>query len=173
MNTGDDDLLKAFFRQPSYLSQHILLLSAPDASAHKRNDTIRAELVAAILNLDIRPCVLRALLHTHFLILPHGADVCHGAGVCSMLLQIRLQNLHDILFMLVSHRQINAVVHSVFLARLYKAPDRNDNRVRIFVLCPVQHLTALPVCNVGYGTGIYNINVRIGIKRYNFISPIL
>ena len=173
MNTGDDYLLKAFFRQPSYLSQHILLLSAPDASTHKWNDTIRAELVAAVLNLDIRARVLRALLHAHFLILPHGADVCHSAGVCSMLLQIRLQNLHDILFMLVSHRQINAVVHSVFLVRLYKAPDRNDNRVRIFVLCPVQHLTALPVCNVGYGTGIYNINVRIGIKRHNFISPIL
>ena len=62
MNTGDDNLLKAFFRQPSHLSQHILLLSAPDASTHKWNDTIRAELVAAVLDLDERPgsvCILR------------------------------------------------------------------------------------------------------------------
>ena len=45
-----------------------------------------------------------------------------------------------------------------------------DHCIRIILLGPVDHLTALSVCHICYRTGIYNIDIRCLFKTDNLVS---
>ena len=57
MDPGQDDLTDPARSQSFRLPQDFLLIPAADTAARKGNDTVAAELVAAVLNLDKSPRV--------------------------------------------------------------------------------------------------------------------
>jgi len=58
-----------------YLPYHAVMAAASDPSPRIRDDAVRAELVAAILHLDICPCMFRRPAQMQFLILVNMVDV--------------------------------------------------------------------------------------------------
>ena len=52
VDSGKNDLLVTFLRQDLYFLLHILRPAASDAASRIRNNTVAAELVAAVLNFN-------------------------------------------------------------------------------------------------------------------------
>ena len=84
-----------------------------------------------------------------------------------------LQNLRKPGLFIISNENVHGSILQKFLAcGLYVAAGRNDYRIRIHFLCPVEHLTGFPVRHIGDTAGIYNIGICFFIKRNDLISPL-
>ena len=75
MDTGYYNFLKALCRKVFYLRKDILHITASDPSSGIWYYTIAAELIAAVLNLDISPCVLGKFRESHVLIFVSGVYI--------------------------------------------------------------------------------------------------
>ncbi len=167
-----------FYKSP-HLFQDILHSAAPDPSPGIGNGAVRAELVAAVLNLDIGPGMPGCAFQPHLFILIGMADIRHRRSMQRLVplpllisslpfLQIFRQNGRDILLPVVADGQVDGriLLHRI-PARLHVAAHRHHHRVRIELPGPVQHLPALPVGNVGDRTCVHDIDIGSFIKCHN------
>ena len=135
-------------------------------------------MITAVLNLNIGPGMLRRPAQGHFFVLMGVIDIYDSSVmqrlIPFLLCKICLQNVYDILFAVIANSQVYAVVHfNLFSSGLHITAHSHHNGMRVLLLGPVQHLSALPVGNIGYCTGIYDINVRSLIKWYNIVTLFL
>ena len=188
-------------RQAFDLPQDLLRSAAPDPAPGKGNDAVGAELVAAVLDLDIGPGMAGGL-QLHVLVLGTEGQILHGipsqqlaqAGdlldresfplfffsipVIFFFLfipgcQIPVQDLCDLPFLIVADGQIDGRVRQDFIfVRFHVAAHRDDQGVGVHLLCPVEHLTALAVSDIGHGAGIDHIKVRLPVEVYGLVAPL-
>ena len=184
MNPCHDNLAASLFCKPFHFSNDILRSAAPDPAAHERDNAVRAKLIAAILYLNMSAGMILTFFHPHFFINIFMGDIWHSilqdtlytcvlSPVSFPFLQKGIQYLHDIFFAVVPHREIYARIHPVVLIRLHITSHRYDYCVRIVVLCPMEHLSALSVRDIRNRTCINNINIGIRLKRYNTVTALL
>ena len=162
--------------------QNVFFLPASDTPPDIRNDAVRTELIAAVLNFNICPCMPYRLLQPHSFIFLGRADINNRCAVQSFPLfylryfpfpacQIFLQDGNQILLLIIPHCQVHArVPEYLVLPGLHIAPYRHHNRFRVPFPGTVKHLPAFPVRNISHGACIYNINIRLMIKWHNFIT---
>ena len=183
MDARQNDLLKARSDHASHLRHDILRPSAAHPASGIGDCAIGAELIAAVLDLNVRPRVLRCLMKLHLFILVGVVDVqnrraaegfVRGALLRRMLFKIFLEDVHNILLAVIADAKVYAfILFKSLSAGLDIAADGDDNRLRIQLLRPVQHLPAFSVRYVRHRTGIHNINVRHAVKWHNAISAFL
>ena len=80
VDSGHNNFLYALRRQCAHLTEHILRLPAPDSAARIGNDAVGAELIAAVLNLDVRPGAA-GHLQRHLLVDRMVRDIAECAAV--------------------------------------------------------------------------------------------
>ena len=84
-----------------------------------------------------------------------------------------LQPLGEIIFIFIGISYIHRRIDSARLTgTLYIATDGDYCRVRIILLCAVDHLSGFSVRDIGHGARIYHINIRL-ILKLNDIMPLL
>ena len=172
MDPGQDHFLIAGPGQSGDLFADLGGGPAAHPSSRIGNNTVAAELVAAVLHLYVRPGVLRRLRHRQGLILLRMVDV--DDGILLHALFISLQNRQQILFAVVPNQEIyGAVLPKLGLRRLHIAARRHHQGLRVLLFRPVKHLPGFPVCDVRHRTGIYDIDVRLLLKGNNLITGLL
>ena len=77
MNSCQDDLMIAGFCKSSDFLFHLLRLSGTDTPSCKRDHTVAAELITAVLDLDIRTGVLCSMYKLHLFIFFFCIDIDH------------------------------------------------------------------------------------------------
>ena len=194
MDPGQHDLPDAACDQVSHLLQDILRLPAADAAARVGDDAVAAELVAAVLDLDVGPGVSRVrqphgfILRRRGQVLPpgglalrhglrllrcplSGSSRAAGSALCpaghSLLPpgQISCQDVPDLRLAVVADHQIDRFVPlHPVRVGLHIAAHGDDHRVRVLLFGPVQHLAALAVRNVGHRAGVDHIDIRPLVK---------
>ena len=189
-------MIAGFCKSSDFLF-HLLRLSGTDTPSCIRDHAIAAELIAAVLNFDISTGVLCSMYKLHLFIFFFRIDIdhrsvtqclvrCHTGHLprwCGSLLirrltltlvQISLYDLHQLIFPVISDRQINAVILlDLSLICLHVAAHCHNDRIRILLLGTMQHLSAFPVRYVCYRARIDNINISFLVEINNFISFIL
>ena len=77
-----------------------------------------------------------------------------------MTLEVLVKDLYELCFMVVAYADINeGILQKSVPAGLDIASHRNDHRVRVQLLCSVEHLSAFSVSDICYGACIDNIYV--------------
>ena len=94
---------------------------------------------------------------------------CSGLGIRIFLFLIIFQDLDNILLLVISDDNIDSI-RDVIFSGLHVTATGNDNRIRIHLSCPVQHLSGFPVCHICHRTGINDIHICTFLKRHNLIS---
>ena len=94
---------------------------------------------------------------------------CSGLGIRIFLFLIIFQDLDNILLLVISDDNIDSI-RDVIFSGLHVTATGNDNRIRIHLSCPVQHLSGFPVCHICHRTGIDDIHICTFLKRHNLIS---
>ena len=179
MNPCQNDFADTVCHQSPDFTQDIALRPAADTAACKGNNTVAAELIASVLNLDVG-AGMSGTCQIHIFkrrsageIFPEGRLCLHSPGSLRPvflpfpLCQKTGENLSDLRLFVVADHKIDGIVrlHSCGVC-LHIASHCNDNRVRILFFCPVQHLTAFAVRDIGHGAGIDNVNIRLVLERY-------
>ena len=77
MDSCKDHFLIPFFRKCTDLLQHTFNIPASDTASCIGNDTVRTELIASVLNLDICPYMFCCMINGKFLILFCLIDLDH------------------------------------------------------------------------------------------------
>ena len=165
----------AVLRKRAHLADHVFHLPAPHPSPCIRYDAVGAELIAAVLYLDVGSRVIPGLCQREGLIVFCPGDVFHFFQAFSLrlLLLIFLEDGDQILFPVVPEDNVNAGIDFLlFCLRLDIAPRRDHNSVRIHLARPVEHLARFPVRDIGHSTCIYNIDIRALSERDDLISSL-
>lgn len=114
MDTGKNDLLISALCQFPGLSLHIPDLPAPDPSPGIGNDTVTAELIAAVLDFQKGPGMLACSFQMEFFILLLSVIDVNAAVLDTMLLLIFADQSEQILFAVISDQNIDSVVLAAF-----------------------------------------------------------
>ena len=170
MDAGQDHLLIARGCQLPHLGYNLIRSAAADASAGVWDNAVAAELVAAILNLQKGSGMIRNLVDGKALILMSLADFDHMAAV-TLIFEIFFQDRNQILLFIVSDDDIYCQIRLQLLCcRLDIAASRNHHGIRILLLSPVQHLSGLAVRDIGYGTGVDNVDIGLFVEGHDLVS---
>ena len=165
MNSGKHHFLISGFCQAYHLRNYIFLLSGTDSSSGIGNNAITAKLITTILDFNIGSGMFHLCVQTQFLIFGFFSDfktfvfyTCH----------IIFQNLYNLFFLIITDYHIDSgFFHCCFLCCLGVASCSHYYCIRIFLFCPMQHLTGFPVRHVGNRTGINHINICVFMKLHN------
>ena len=180
MDAREHHLPVARVHQAPHLLQDILRPAAAHPAPGVGDGAVGAELVAAVLDLDIGPGALRRVLQPHLLIFVGIPDVQDGGALQGLVplraalppsLQILLQDGRDVLLPVVADGKVYARIRLHGLPpRLHIAAHRHHHSVGIELPGTVQHLSALPVRDVGDRTCVHDIDIGSFIKCHNAIS---
>ena len=89
---------------------------------------------------------------------------------CQMRFFIYFQNLCQMLLLIVANHNIDCFICFQFFARgLHIASSGHYDCLWVHFFRFVKHLSGLAVCNIGYRTGIDDINICSRCKWYNLI----
>ena len=146
-------------RQRAYLLHHLFGGRAAAASAHERDDAERAAIVAAILNLQIRPrAVARRVFHRRrqkIALLENIADV--DVAVVGG----RRHDLRDLRLVRVAHHPLHPGHRRQFLRSALRVAARHqDPRLRILAMHPPDGLPHVVIRRRSDRTGIQHHQVR-------------
>ena len=172
MDSCQNNLLKACFGQVLYLLLYRFFLSASHSSSRIGNHTVGAELIAAILYLNIGAGMVFHLCDWHILVFGRVIYIYHC--ICLFLLGLKfLQNLDNIFFSVISYYNINRLVClTYFLRSLHIAARRHHNGIWIPFFCPMQHLAGLSIRNIGDSTVVDNIAISLFRKWTDRIAAL-
>ena len=169
MDAGQHHLLIAVCRQSADFLEDVFHAPAADPPSGIRDDTVAAELVASVLDLHVGPGMpgrtaqAQALI---FFFMGQVPDMSRG-----MLFLPGPQDLRKVLLLIVSNQDIHrAVLKKLLSGRLHVAAGRRHHRVRVHLLCPVQHLPGFAVRNIGHAAGIDDIQVGFFPEGNDLIS---
>ena len=181
MDSGENNFTDAFLRDPCHFPDDLAGSSAPDPPPCIRNNTVGAELIAAILDFDKGPCVA-GRLQLHVLVFGPVRQVGHGPASQSALREpvgfllrrfiipdLRkkfVEKFRDPGLIVVADRKINGFVraHAVGV-RLHIASHSDHYSPGISLFGLVDHLAALSVGDVGDRAGVDHVYVRFLFKR--------
>ena len=169
VNPCKNYFLIAIPRQKFHFPADLLLLPAAHPSSCIRNNTVTAELIAAVLHLDIRSGMLRRPGDGEFFIFICPVNVNHPAGMTALpgLLQYR----DNFLFLIIAHDHVHHLISfQLILSILHITACRHNQCLRIHLFGLMQHLTGFPIRNICHRTRIDNISIRARSKRNNLIS---
>ena len=142
MDSCKDHFLIPFFRKCTDLLQHTFNIPASDTASCIGNDTVRTELIASVLNLDICPYMFCCMINGKFLILFCLIDLDHMGTMARFVFRIFGQCLHNIDLLVISQNKINGFVFFQFLATgLYITARCHHDRFRIHFFGFVEHLS--------------------------------
>ena len=131
-----------FFCKGMDFLQHTFNVTASDTASSIRNNTVRTELIASVLNLDICPYMFCCMINGKFLILFCLIDLDHMGTMARFVFRIFGQCLHNIDLLVISQNKINGFVFFQFLATgLYITARCHHDRFRIHFFCFVEHLS--------------------------------
>ena len=179
VDSRKDNLPVSVLRQVRHLSDDLLHCPAPHASSCVRDDTISTELVAAVLDFDIRPRVISRPGQMKRLILLRPPDLFHLSYTRMLpasfgaLTLIFLENPDKILFVIISEHNIDARIHFFSILRLDITSGSHNHRIRVHLPGAMKHLAGFPVRNIGHGTGVDHIDIRSLPKGNDLISCLL
>ena len=182
MDARQDDLTDTSRDQSPDLAQDLALRPAADTAARKGDDAVTAELVAAVLNLDIGTGMSGAC-QMHVLkrgragkVFPEGWLGSLFSGrllqTVSFLEEIH-EDLSDLRLFVVADHEIDGIIrlHPGRVC-LHITADCNHDGLRILFFGPVKHLTAFPVRDVGHSACIDHVNVRLLLEGH-FLKPLV
>ena len=183
MDSGEYHLLAAGLCKDSNLLQNILCLTASHTTSGIGDLAVGTKLITAILYLDVCSGMPGGTPKLHFLILVCMIDV-QDRGFSQGLVpvfrlrpasfQVILQDLHDVLFSVIPHQKVDALILlCILFSGLNIAAHSDYHGLRILLFCAVKHLPALSVRYVCDSTGVNDINIGRTVKWYNCIPLIL
>ena len=179
MDTGQHNLLAAAPGEHAHFIQHIVHCPAPHPSTGKRNNTVCAELIAAILYLDIRPCACFRAANLEILIFFCMIDVnlvreCLCILFFPAVLLILSEHGEQLSFPVIAEHDVNRrILLGRAVRRLHVAAGRHDNCIRIHLACPVQHLSGFAVGDIRHRARIDHIDICPRLKWHNLIPCFL
>ena len=81
---------------------------------------------------------------------------------------------NQLMLFIVPDHDVDRLIHEgLRLLGLHIAPGSHNDRIRILLLRPVQHLSGFAVRHVGHRTGIDDVDIRILRERHDLISRLL
>ena len=173
MYTRQHNLTVPGLHNAAHFLQDIFFPAAPDPAPGIRDDAVGTKLVTAVLNLNISPRMPASLSQHHFFILIGMVDIYDIHGGLPFL-QIFFQNGDNFFLTVIADGQVNGfILPDRLFPGLYITAHRHHHCLWVTPPGTVQHLPAFPVCNIGYRTRIYNIDIGCFIKWYNFVSLFL
>ena len=136
--------------------------SASDPASGIGDDTVAAELIAAVLDLDLGSGPVGHLIDRQVFIGSFSGHVIQITG--SGLLPVSESGCHqvnDVLLQVIADGDIDHIFFlKGFTCCLDIAADSHDQGIRVLLSGPVQHLSGLSVSNICHRTGVDDIDVR-------------
>ena len=177
MNAGKNHFLKAFLRQMANFLQTVLFLTTSDSSPNIGDDTIGAKLITAVLHLYKGSTLILRLGKEEIFVLslfPHRRKWLQGACIIFQhSLPIGLNQFDYPAFSGISDKNINTfILFQLLLLSFHIAAGGNDDGLRIPLLGLMNHLPGFSVRNIGDGTGINQVNVRL-LRKVHQPCPFL
>ena len=136
MDSGKNHFLITICRQRLHFLYNTFQRTASHTASRIRNNTIGTELITSILHLQICPRMFRSLIQRKLLIFLGLIDI---NDFSFQLRIIRFQNLYNIMLPVISHNDINTLVH-LLLLRLDITSCCHNNGIGIHLSRPVEHL---------------------------------
>ena len=170
MNSGNNHFLYAICGKAPDFFHDLFRVSGADPSSCIRDDAVGAELIAAVLYLDV--CAgSSGSLQLHGFKYRMIRQICTGFFLLHPAFQIALHDLRNAGLPVVPDAQIHQrVLLQTLSVGFHIAADGNHQCLRIEMLRPVQHLPALPVRNTGHTAGVDQIQVGLFLKGNHLIS---
>ena len=170
MNSCKYKFLISVFCQTKHFLQNFLFSSASYPSSYVGNNAVATKLIASVLHLQIRSCMLSCTGKLKLFIFYRLVQT-YQILFLSASLFIIFQHKQQILLSVISQYNINGIINIFhILLCLHVTACCNNNCLWIHLSCFMEHLSGFSVCNVGYCTSIDNINISTRCKRNNLIS---
>ena len=140
MYSCHNNLMAATFRKLAHLINNILNFSASDSSSCKRNNTVCAELITTILNLNICPCMRQACIDFKIFIFS-GLIYINKRIIYISSFEIFFKNFDNLSLSVISYNYIYCLIRKkLFPGLLDITACSHNNRIRIVLLSLVKHL---------------------------------
>ena len=140
MYSCHNNLMAATFRKLPHLINNILNFSASYSSSCKRNNTVCAELITTILNLNICPCMRRACIDFKIFIFS-GLIYINKRIIYISSFEIFFKNFDNLSLSVISYNYIYRLIRKkLFPGLLDITACSHNNRIRIVLLSLVKHL---------------------------------
>ena len=141
MDSCKNYLLISFLGKCTDFFQHTFNIAASHTASCIRNDAVGTELVASVLNLNVRSYMLRCMINGKILVFFCLIDLDHVRAVARFVLGIFCQCIHDISFPVIAKHKINSLILFQLVSTcLYIAACCHNNGLRIHFFCFVEHL---------------------------------
>ena len=169
MDPRKDHLPYALIREAPDLGHAVLQGPGLDPSPDIGDDAVGAELVAAVLDLDKGPGMAIQLRNEEVPCLRGGFfRVPLRIRLCPFLFREKLlqDQLRDPALVPVRYQEVNGGIpqdrlHAFVLhGGVHITACRNDEGLRIQLLCPMKHLAGFLVRHIGDRTGIDDVDIR-------------
>ena len=153
------DFGNAFLPKSLDFRKAVLYLSTPNSSSYIGDNTVRTKLITTVLNLYKGAASVQRFrkkkIFIFSLFFNRGQILFDSPVIFQHCFPIRNNELYNFPFSAVSNQDIDSLIlFQLLLLSFHIATCRNDEGIRIPLLCLMNHLPRLPIRNVRYGAGI-------------------